>query len=346
MLDALRINGQLYALPAQLQPAMIFYHADYFAQRGLTPPATDWTFEDFIALASSATTGASADRVYGYVPFQGNDFAFLLAAYGIEAYDLNSNPPALRLDDPDIVNAYDQIASLIASDVMPEFELPGTRSLNGNRDVREQLVVSGHAAMWGDLAGLYGGFVSGDLPFKIGLAALPRVRGLLPPANLYGFFISRRAADPSSCWEWIKFLSAQPGAFSAAPARRSVNTSAAWDSIVGADTAAALRAAIERPTRNATLQTEIASYPIDGWLADAFNAALKGADAATELARAQQYAEDYVACMAQSNVRDQNQITTCAKSADPGYKTITHAGLRLIHRKDKTREFVCLIWKH
>lgn len=323
-LDSMRINGQLYALPAQVQPPIIYYNADHFAALDLQPPSLDWTFEDFLALAAAATSAEGDDKVYGFVPFQGSDIEFFLAAYNIRPYDLTINPPILRLDAPETIAAFTQLTGMFDAGIMPTFKPDGTRTLHGNYSEREGIIVSGHAAMWTDLAGLRGGFVADqDAPFKIGYAPLPRVHGSIATPPPQGFFISRRSADPKGCWEWIKFLSAQPSAFSAVPARRSVVESAEWEASVGSETAAAYRTALlyPEPFVQSNEATSISSQPIDRWLADVVGAVFEGADPATELPRVQHYAEDYVACMTQSSTRDEEQVNACAKSADPGYKT-------------------------
>ena len=59
-----------------------------------------------------------------------------------------------------------------------------------------------------------------------------------------GYFISSQAQHPDACWQWISFLSEKmpPGA---APTRKSLAESNAYERLVGRDVTAGVRASME-----------------------------------------------------------------------------------------------------
>lgn len=65
-LDAARLNGTLYGLPAGAEPSLLVLNLDVFAARGVTPPADGrWTLEEF-EKTLRALAGKAGDRqVYG-----------------------------------------------------------------------------------------------------------------------------------------------------------------------------------------------------------------------------------------------------------------------------------------
>jgi ABC-type glycerol-3-phosphate transport system substrate-binding protein len=104
LLDAFRINGKLYGIPAAVQPPVMFYNIDLLSKRGRLVPANDWTFEDFISMVMGATSTEESDKSYGYV-LEWFDVPFFLAGRGVVWMDLASFPPLPRLDSPEMVSA-------------------------------------------------------------------------------------------------------------------------------------------------------------------------------------------------------------------------------------------------
>jgi len=318
LLDRFRVDGDLYALPATIQPTLIYYNADYLASMGLTPPSLDWTADDFWSLAAAATSGEDEDKTYGFVPFQGDAVEFVLAAQGVSWHDLYDLTMA-RFDAPEVVNAVASMVALADTGIM----FP----LDSSHGQRERLVVSGRAALWTDLAGLRGGFIDGQDPdFQVGVAPLPLIPGVSSPSTANGLYISRRTADPGACWSWLVFLSGQPGAFIGVPARRSVTESAAWEATVGEEEAAVYRTALSRSPvdgRTDSADAQLA-YPLWLWWNDALAAAFGSENPAVTLAEAQRKAEAYLDCITsipESTGCSEEQSTACAREVDPEFKT-------------------------
>jgi len=323
LMDAFRIDDELYALPIATMPTVIYYNADHLAKLGLEPPSPNWTADDFVALAAAATSGEGKDKVYGFVPFQGDANGFLLAMQDVRLYDLHAEPPVVHFDDPEVVNAVAWMVSLADAGIMPAYDDGGTHSLMGDHHQREKLIVSGGAALWTDLADLRGGFtVDEEAGFHIGVAPLPLIPGpLLEPPFTNSVYISRRATDPVACWQWFIFLSDHPEVFRGVPARRSVTESEAWETAVGIDKARAYRAglsrlALDHPSGD---QYNYPSGPIDRWWQDALAASFQGVDVVVALTEAQQKSDAYLACLALEGSEEQS--LACAEKADSEFKT-------------------------
>lgn len=54
-LDALSYNEKLYAVPRDVSNLVVFYNKDLFDKKGVSYPAADWTFDDFLKTAQKLT---------------------------------------------------------------------------------------------------------------------------------------------------------------------------------------------------------------------------------------------------------------------------------------------------
>jgi multiple sugar transport system substrate-binding protein len=316
-LDAFRVDGALYGLPAASLPLVIYYNPDLLAEAGLAAPEGEWTFEEFLALAAGASGNKDGKPTYGFVPYQADYTTFLLAGRGINWYDPERDPAVLRFDDPQIVNAALWLRELAAAGVMPEqFGADSTPE-------RERLVNQGQAALWTQFAFLTPGYDPIDQEFQAWVAPPPQAPGMLPAPSSSALYISRRTATPRACWEWFTFLSNHPAAFLGVPANQNVAQSAEWENLFssGAD-----RASLAEAYREAAARPALARPPdpyLRDWLTAALAAVIAGGDANTTLAATQVKAERYQACLEAEASRagvtalTEEQKSKCAAQANP-----------------------------
>lgn len=67
LLDAVKIEGSLYAWPLWVPPVGMFLNLDIFKERGVEVPNDDWTYEEFVDIAKRLTFKRSnGQQVYGY----------------------------------------------------------------------------------------------------------------------------------------------------------------------------------------------------------------------------------------------------------------------------------------
>jgi len=318
-----QVSGELYALPVASQPTVLYYNKTLFSKMGLQPPAREWTLDDFWALVTSV----AAEDTYGFVPLDGRGFIdFLLGAQGIQLYDLSVAPPEVNFDNPKVLNVVSTLADMYKRGVIPPIEDNPLDYTRGNYDQRFQYVQKGRAAMWMNLAGMdYGFYTTPEGPdFEVGVAPLPRINEPLMATNeVIGLYISRQVKDPSACWQWIKYLSAQPGAFQGIPARNSVLESPQLAEIIGPELAATYRSVMEQPRQEPDISsTELyPSYPLYVWWPGALASVFTGVPADQALLIMQQKAQTNLDCI--TIVKDPTQEdawVACAQEADSNFR--------------------------
>lgn len=82
MIEQLSVDGEVYAIPYDATPSVVFYNKEMFADAGVPEPELNWTTEEFVD-AAEATTG---EGVYGFALGQGiTPIATLMTANG-ESY--------------------------------------------------------------------------------------------------------------------------------------------------------------------------------------------------------------------------------------------------------------------
>ena len=107
-------QGQLWGLPADVTPFVIEYNKDLFDAAGLAYPTPDWTWEEFLEMATALSGGEGETRQYGFVAevYEANDLLLILERLGAHLIDERPTPPALTFDDPTVIEALRWYADL------------------------------------------------------------------------------------------------------------------------------------------------------------------------------------------------------------------------------------------
>ena len=308
-------QGQLRGLPGEMTVSLIAFNKALFDAASMPYPAPDWTADDFLATAVSLTQGEGETKQYGFVPdlYEPNDFLdFVAQLAGDDLIDDTTAPATLRFTDPAVIAAARWYTNLtIEYGVKPVF-LTNADSGDGLAEYqeREALINDGRAAMWSESGHFAGGVnvvISGsgeERPHNIGVVPLPaapdgsRRSGYQATS---GYFISAATKLPPACWQWITYLTEQPGVGTGLPARRETAGSAVYQQIVGPERAAAYLFTIENATRPSFFQS-LADYPWLGaaniWLAAAYDQVIReGVSVDTALEQAQTMADLFQACL-------------------------------------------------
>ena len=241
MLRADGQHGGIYTLPQVANVSLIAYNKDLWAARGLPAPRPDWSWSDMLAAAQQLVQKrGDAVEVYGMGGWDGTTVLEReLEAAGVK-FDPISPP---RLDDSAIMAALERVTALARSGTLyiPPYMPPGPGGGPGEFPdlVRDQRV----------------GIFPGDL-FAASQAKPTFATELLPDPNAaaigYGYVISSGTLHPQESWRWVEFLSRHVEGWnfdaSVIPARKSVaERDGVWQRLDPA-TAAALEAALNRPT--------------------------------------------------------------------------------------------------
>ncbi len=238
-------QGKTWAIPAYVDPTVMYYNRDLFDKYGVAYPKPGWTWDDFLATARSLREADPS--VYGYASAaRAPDPLIFILQHGGSVVDNLERPTRATLDDPLTVEAVERFAQFVREyDVAPSWEeaqalFGGDENLSVYRGI-----AGGRVGLW---TGTYyeAGGRSWWSPwsFKWGIVTVPGDKLAATYAIAGALAISSQAAHPEACWDWISFLSQQMPA-DYAPARQSLLASAAYTQQVGDDNAAAVRAAIK-----------------------------------------------------------------------------------------------------
>jgi ABC-type glycerol-3-phosphate transport system substrate-binding protein len=322
-LERNRMDGEQFGLPGDMLPNVVYYNATLLARLGLEPPGPGWDVYDFWALAEAATRTEDDPLIYGFVPYNlWPDNLLLFVPEADYFYDRNTSPAAAAFTEPAVTNALTWLGRMAETGVMFPSSWRSSRSTSDSDDAKKleqsSLIVRGQAAMWIDLAG------SRSYPFNTGVAPYPQthltqIAGQSPLPSF--LVISKRAADPTGCWEWFKFLTSRHNAFPGVPLRRSVMESPEWVAAVGGeDNAAAYRIMISRP--RIPSPEPLRASPYSRWWSDALAAVFSGDSPAAVLEAMQRRADAFRICFEAVPPEERNDASAsaCARQVDPDFQ--------------------------
>jgi multiple sugar transport system substrate-binding protein len=232
-------EGKLWGVPGQVDFWVMYYNRGLFDRYGVPYPTLDWTWDDFVAAVLSIRH--PDDDIFGCVADM-TVFPFSLAyQHGGRLLDDWENPTHVTFDDPLAIDALQRYVDLLDREGAILTDAQAQDRFGGGP---RTAIYRSRIGMWAGSYAERGGDASGQKwPVDWGVVPLPRDRQRATVGFVRAYAISAQAKHPEACWEWIKFLSKQTPPYWM-PARRSVVESATYDTQVGADVAAAARAAI------------------------------------------------------------------------------------------------------
>ena len=237
------IEGKTWAIPAWIDPEVMFYNRDLFDKYGVPYPKIGWTWEDFLDCARSIRD-PEAD-VFGCVVPNVYDTMNFIYQHGGRLYDDWRNPTRTTYDDPLTIEALEWFAKLIHEyNVIPTSE-QASKAFGGAAQMSAYYgIYQGKVGMWTGIHSDRGGQNwQQEWSFRWGMTTLPRDARSATWVRVEGLVISFQAQRPDACWRWIAFLSGQiPNRF--ASARKSLAESSAYEQLVGSEVAAVARASM------------------------------------------------------------------------------------------------------
>ena len=222
ILDALKVNGKLLALPYDFGPLVVFYNKTAFQQAGLKLPASGWTQDDFLAAAKKLTTGSSYGFFAGTVP--DSVIPWAMSQHGVQAVTADGK---LNIDTAEWRDTLTWYRSLIVSQKVAS-PLPAS----GSQAASTNQFLAGNAAMYVD--GPWSLInAKATATFEVGIAPMPvGGSGSKTVSAGSGFGVSAKAGNPGLAAKAVagltnsdaaKYLGQQGRAF---PARTSQQS--AW----------------------------------------------------------------------------------------------------------------------
>jgi multiple sugar transport system substrate-binding protein len=218
-LAAFQCQGQLLALPRQVDVNILAYNKRIFDAADLPYPSPEWTWDD-VLVAAQRLTRREAPQQWGLVlpATMWYELPLILTAQKEMAVSGEARAPSL-LSSPDAAWAIEWVRNLaLVHEVMPPFA-------RGSQGEQSEMFHQGQVAM---MLSHYSSAIPRESTnvelMELGAIALP-VTGHPATGHLMnGLAISARAAHPQAAWRWIEFLSRQPSSIQLLPARRSLHS--------------------------------------------------------------------------------------------------------------------------
>jgi ABC-type glycerol-3-phosphate transport system substrate-binding protein len=321
-------DDRTWALPIDIQPQVLQYHSEKFADAGVPAPENGWTLDAFTDALEMLRV--NPEDPAPFVPSDtGTSLLILIAAYGGLPLDYRTNPPTVNFTDPATVDAVRQVLDLAKAGYIDYQELARLNFIVIGEGERTDAIYSSA------LNGFREEIIIGEQENPYRMTTFPTGSEYAAVSYSIGTaYISASSENPEACYRWISEISRHPELFTGMPARRSLINDPALASAQGEDVVAAynqLDALLADPN-TITLPTPFggdspANFLIQFWLNRAFdNYVLNDADLETELSEAQTFVQAYLECTANIPPRDptaQNpfeyfqQFQTCATQADP-----------------------------
>lgn len=210
MFDIYAVNGKYYSVPQVSNfGTMVVYNKDLFKAAGLPdlPTSwsdTSWTWDKMVEYAKKLTKnyGQGANAQYGVVP--PTDVHLLSYLWGADPFlpDQYSTgfTASSKLDDPGVIAALQATADLTFKDKVAPTPAE-TKTLQQMGDI----FATGNIGMAFKIpTQAYGNLKS--VPFKWGLAPLPRMKDNKTTLFNGAWFIAQKSKHPKEAWELIKYL--------------------------------------------------------------------------------------------------------------------------------------------
>lgn len=205
VVERLSKDGDLYIMPMGTHPgiAAVAYNKTHFDIAGVSYPAADWTYEDYLDIARKLTVKEADGRTvqFGTVaPKQWVPVVAVLASFGGGWIDDTGTRSALL--DPDSVAAYHFIDRLINQERLA----PRDDEMIGNQRAS---FLGGQSSMYfmgiWEIGTITRGMAEGN---EAAIAPLPiGPAGRIPAgANMEGFAMTADAANKEAAWAMLKWF--------------------------------------------------------------------------------------------------------------------------------------------
>ena len=212
VIDAARsVDGGLYSLPNYTHTCGVYYNRAAFAEAGLEPPRTDWTWDEMRAAAIRLTAEPDADgRIDRYGIF--------IPAHFIEMLEQMNHAPIHRNTlfleiSPQARRVHEDYLALIRDGIMPDIRRVQALGMQA-----AQMLQSGRVAML--VEGVPHPGIVDTLTIDWGLAPLPRFGDLEPryfKSDSGGLSISSSTRFPEAAWRSLVWLVAEAPAYQPNP---------------------------------------------------------------------------------------------------------------------------------
>lgn len=274
IIEGLSVDGQLYALPYDVGPWVVYYNRDLFEKYGVPLPKIGWTQADFLAAAKALTR----DGNYGIALTSGDWLPFALS----DGASYLTEDGALNFTDAALQQAFQAYVDLAAKEgVAPPIAASGQSTAT----LAEGRFMSGSVGMY--LSGPWSIItLRNSTKFSAGLAPLPAGKaGSITLSAGSGFGIAKTSQHKDEAWKAIQvltgpeaeqYLASQGRALPARTAQQGYWFDVAAEGVAGAREAIAAALATAKPYRT-TANWNTVSELLEQYAPLAFSGSQSGA---------------------------------------------------------------------
>lgn len=332
-LDLVRRDNQIWAMPINIQPLVMWYDPAIFQQYGAREPFAGWTVSDFEDVLRTLKIDSEDPTPFVSRNLDSSHLLSLVVAYGGLPLDYRTDPVTINFTNPATVDAIRQVLELAKAGYIEYQPLAGGGT---NFTFGRPEGVAMYSQLMNSLSFIIGGG-SQDNPYR--LSAFPQ--GNQYSALSYDMgtaYISANTPAIEPCYRFINAVANTPDLFTnLMPVRRSQINSPDVVTTQGQEAADFYREMdrlMQQPNtviipstfQAATDLTSIGDAVLTIWLNRAFDRyVLEDADLEVELEEAQLFAASYQGCAANIPPATQGdnilsyfqQYINCAVQIDP-----------------------------
>lgn len=195
MIEALSYDGQIYGLPFDTGPVVLYYNRTLFDQYGIRYPDDSWDWSDLL----NAAEGLSRDGNHGIaLTDMLSGIVYFLWGMGGEYYDEHTGVY-------DFIREENALAFQFVSDLFHVHEVARPLTEFANPQFHVEQFLNGNVGMFMEGPWQINNLKQAD--FEWGIAPVPATpTGRTTPVSGSGFAISSRTQHPLEAWTALRFL--------------------------------------------------------------------------------------------------------------------------------------------
>ncbi|MCI0520938.1 MAG: sugar ABC transporter substrate-binding protein, partial [Chloroflexi bacterium] len=218
-LQPFRWQGELICIPQNISSLVVYYNKDLFALAGLTVPADDWTWDDFLAAAQALTRDADGDGASDVFGLGVEASIFRIAPFiwqnGGELVNDSVTPTRLALDTPEALEAIQWFV-----DLQTRHRVTPNAAEEASED-SESRFINGRLGMY--LNSRRGVPTYREITaFDWDVAALPRKQHAASILHADAYCLPAASENKDAAWRFIEFANSAEGQAIVAASGRTV----------------------------------------------------------------------------------------------------------------------------
>lgn len=212
LIDLMTWRGEIYAMPQEVSPYVVYYNKTLLDKYGIAPPTDDWTFDEWYAKIVEVAKAGKEDKVYGQNLLSWADHYLMhLSRMGIEIYDEGGE--TLWVAKPENREATLKGFQFLADAYLKDFVCPTPSEITAmgegfSQAFRNEKIAFQTAGMW-DIPT----YLAEPLPFEWDIVMSPYSQdgSRTTRAGILNWGIYSGSKNKEAAWDVIKFLIGHEG---------------------------------------------------------------------------------------------------------------------------------------